>query len=299
MTISMTGFAARKGQGVGFGWSWDLRSVNGKGLDLRLRVPDWIEGLEQALRGELAKALGRGNVALALKVQRDGAGEGAEGLRLNPVALQAALAALREVEDQAMKIGVTLGQATASDVLTLRGVLDANAVEADTTALRGAILADLPALIADFNAMRAAEGAALNGVISAQIDLIEALVAEAKTAAAARQGEASAALAEGVARILAQTDAVDPGRLAQEMAILAMKNDITEEIDRLTAHTAAARALMDDAGPIGRKFDFLVQEFLREANTLCSKAQSIVLTRIGLDLKTVIDQMREQVQNVE
>jgi uncharacterized protein (TIGR00255 family) len=299
MTISMTGFAARKGQGVGHSWTWDLRSVNGKGLDLRLRVPDWIEGLELALRGELAKALGRGNVALALKVQRDGAGEGADGLRLNHTALQAALAALREVEDQAMQIGVTLGQATASDVLSLRGVLEANAVEVDTAALRGAILADLPALIADFNTMRAAEGQALNSVISAQIDRIDALTTDAKAAAAARQGEASAALAEGVARILAQTDAVDPGRLAQEMAILAMKNDITEEIDRLTAHVAAARALMAEAGPVGRKFDFLVQEFLREANTLCSKAQSIQLTRIGLDLKTVIDQMREQVQNVE
>lgn len=299
MTISMTGFAARKGQGVGHSWAWDLRSVNGKGLDLRLRLPDWIDGLELALRGELAKALGRGNVQLALKVQRDGMGEGVEGLRLNPAALQAALAALREVEDQAMKIGVTLGQATASDVLSLRGVLDATAVEVDTAALRTAILADLPALIADFNAMRAGEGAALNGILTAQIDRIAGLVEDAKAAAAARQGEAASALRDGVAKILANTDAVDGARLAQELAILAVKNDITEEIDRLIAHVAAARALLADAGQIGRKFDFLVQEFLREANTLCSKAQSIALTRIGLDLKTVIDQMREQVQNVE
>ena len=299
MTISMTGFAARKGQGVGHSWSWDLRSVNGKGLDLRLRLPDWIDGLELALRGELAKALGRGNVALALKVQRDGMGEGVEGLRLNHAALQAALAALREVEEQAMQIGVTLGQATASDVLALRGVLDSNAIEVDTAALRTAILADLPALIADFNAMRAGEGAALNAVLTAQINRIAGLVQDAKAAAAARQGEAGLALKDGVAKILANTDAVDATRLAQELAILAVKNDITEEIDRLIAHVAAARALLADAGQIGRKFDFLVQEFLREANTLCSKAQSIALTRIGLDLKTVIDQMREQVQNVD
>ena len=299
MTISMTGFAARKGQGVGHSWTWDLRSVNGKGLDLRLRLPDWIDGLELALRGELSKALGRGNVALALKVQRDGMGEGVEGLRVNPAALQAALAALREVEDQAMQIGVTLGQATASDVLALRGVLDATALEVDTGALRGAILADLPALLADFNAMRAGEGAALNAIMSAQIDRIAAFVADAKDATSARQAEAAANLRDGVARVLANTDAVDEGRLAQELAILAVKNDVTEEIDRLTAHVGAARALLSDAGQIGRKFDFLVQEFLREANTLCSKAQSITLTRIGLDLKTVIDQMREQVQNVE
>lgn len=298
MTISMTGFAARKGEGAGYGWTWDLRSVNGKGLDLRLRLPDWIDGLEPALRGELGRALGRGNVALALKVGRDG-GEASDGLRVNPVALQAALAALREVEDQAMLIGVTLGQATASDVLSLRGVLDATAVEVDTAPLRAAILADLPALLADFNAMRAGEGAALNAVLSAQIDRIAGLVSDAQVATAARQAEAAANLRDGVARILANAAAVDEARLAQELAILAMKNDVTEEIDRLTAHIAAARGLLADAGQIGRKFDFLVQEFLREANTLCSKAQSITLTRIGLDLKTVIDQMREQVQNVE
>lgn len=298
MTISMTGFAARKGEGAGYGWTWDLRSVNGKGLDLRLRLPDWIDGLEPALRGELGRALGRGNVALALKVGRDG-GEASDGLRVNPIALQAALAALREVEDQAMLIGVTLGQATASDVLSLRGVLDANAVEVDTAPLRAAILADLPALLADFNAMRAGEGAALNAVLSAQIDRIAGLVSDAQVATAARQAEAAANLRDGVARILANAAAVDEARLAQELAILAMKNDVTEEIDRLTAHIAAARGLLADAGQIGRKFDFLVQEFLREANTLCSKAQSITLTRIGLDLKTVIDQMREQVQNVE
>ncbi len=298
MTISMTGFAARKGEGAGYGWTWDLRSVNGKGLDLRLRLPDWIDGLEPQLRGELGRALGRGNVALALKVGRDG-GEASDGLRVNPIALQAALAALREVEDQAMLIGVTLGQATASDVLSLRGVLDANAVEVDTAPLRAAILADLPALLADFNAMRAGEGAALNAVLSAQIDRIAGLVSDAQVATAARQAEAAANLRDGVARILANAAAVDEARLAQELAILAVKNDVTEEIDRLTAHIAAARGLLADAGQIGRKFDFLVQEFLREANTLCSKAQSITLTRIGLDLKTVIDQMREQVQNVE
>ena len=147
--------------------------------------------------------------------------------------------------------------------------------------------------------MRAAEGAALAGILTAQIDRIADLVTQAKAAAIARQDEAAQSLRDAVARVLAQSDAVDPARLAQELALLAVKTDITEEIDRLTAHLQAARALLAEAGQIGRKFDFLVQEFLREANTLCSKAQSITLTRIGLDLKTVIDQMREQVQNVE
>lgn len=299
MTLSMTGFAARKGQGAGHSWAWDLRAVNGKGLDLRLRLPDWVDGLELALRGDLAKALGRGNVSLALKITRDGAEEGDGSLRINTAALQAALLALRTVEDHAMRIGVTLGQASAADVLAVRGVVEHSAAEVDMTALRRAILADLPTLLADFNAMRAAEGAALEGILTAQIDRIAELVALAKSATLARQDEAALALRDGVARILAQTDAMDPARVAQELALLAVKTDITEEIDRLTAHLQAARALLADPGPIGRKFDFLVQEFLREANTLCSKAQSIALTRIGLDLKTVIDQMREQVQNVE
>jgi len=299
MTLSMTGFAARKGQGAGHSWAWDLRSVNGKSLDLRLRLPDWVDGLELALRSELAKALGRGNVSLALKITREGAEGGDSSLRINPTALQAALMALRAVEDHAMRIGVTLGQASAADVLAVRGVVEQGAAEVDMTALRSAILTDLPALLADFNAMRAAEGSALAGILSAQIDRIADLVAQAKSAAFARQDEAALALRDAVARILTQTDAADPARLAQELALLAVKTDITEEIDRLTAHLQAARALLADTGPIGRKFDFLVQEFLREANTLCSKAQSIALTRIGLDLKTVIDQMREQVQNVE
>ena len=163
------------------------------------------------------------------------------------------------------------------------------------------VLLTLGRLSADseITAMRAAEGAALASILSAQIDRIDDLVAQAKTAAIARQDEAAQALRDGVARLLAQTDSIDRARLAQELALLAVKTDITEEIDRLTAHLQAARALLAETGQIGRKFDFLVQEFLREANTLCSKAQSMTLTRIGLDLKTVIDQMREQVQNIE
>lgn len=299
MTISMTGFAARKGQGAGHGWAWDLRSVNGKGLDLRLRVPDWIDGLEAALRAELGRALGRGNVSLSLKVARDGAAEGAEALRVNAPVLTAVLAALAEVEQAAMTAGVTLAQATAADVLAVRGVLDQSSSDDDTAPLRAAILADLPALLADFNAMRAAEGAALNGVIAAQLDRIAVLTRDAKVEADARRDATASALRDALAKVIANTDGVDEARLTQELALIAVKNDVTEELDRLTAHVDAARALLAESGPVGRKFDFLMQEFMREANTLCSKAQALTLTRIGLDLKTVIDQMREQVQNVE
>ena len=299
MTISMTGFAAAKGQGAGHSWMWDIRSVNGKGLDLRLRVPDWIDGLEAALRAELGRALQRGSVALSLKVARDGLAEGIEGLRVNPAALNATLAALGVIENAAMSQGLTLRQASAADVLSVRGVLDNSAADIDAAPLRAVILADLPALLAAFQAMRAAEGLALNGVIAAQLDQIATLVRDATSEAAARRDAQSTALRDALARVLANADGVDETRLAQELAMLAVKNDVTEELDRLTAHIDAARALVADSAQVGRKFDFLMQEFMREANTLCSKAQSLTLTRIGLDLKTLIDQMREQVQNVE
>ena len=298
MTISMTGFAAAKGQGAGYAWAWDIRSVNGKGLDVRMRVPDWIEGLEPVLRADIGRAMLRGNVSLSLKVGRD-QGEAGEVLRVNPLALQAVLRALSEVEAAAMSTGVTLAQATAADVLVMRGVLDAAAIEADTTALRAALMEDFPKLISDFNAMRAAEGAALNRVIAGQLGTIAALTADAATEALARRDSSAVTLRDALARVLANAEGVDATRLAQELAMLAVKTDVTEELDRLAAHVGAARSLLDEAGQVGRKFDFLMQEFMREANTLCSKAASLALTRIGLDLKTVIDQLREQVQNVE
>ncbi|OHC54784.1 MAG: YicC family protein [Rhodobacterales bacterium RIFCSPHIGHO2_02_FULL_62_130] len=299
MTISMTGFAAARGQGAGHSWAWDIRAVNGKGLDLRLRVPDWIDGLELALRGELSRALQRGNVSLSLKVARDGLADGAEGMRVNTPALASVLAALKQVEDAAMAAGVTLGQPTGADVLAVRGVLDTSSAEIDTAPLRAAILADLPALLRDFNMMRAAEGAALHSVITGQLDRIATLAADAATEAQARRDAAATTLRDALTRVLANAEGVDETRLAQELALIAVKNDVTEELDRLSAHVDAARLLLAESAPVGRKFDFLMQEFMREANTLCSKSQALALTRIGLDLKTVIDQMREQVQNVE
>lgn len=298
MTISMTGFAARKGHALGYAWVWDIRSVNGKGLDLRLRLPDWVDGLELAVRAEMQKALGRGNVSLSLKVARE-AGEGEASLHVNQSALMAVLQALRQVEDVAMGAGVTLGQPTAADVLGVRGVLEANAAEDDTAPLRAALLADLPALLADFTAMRSSEGAALNTVILGQLAEISSLTQTAKAEAEARRAAGASHLRDALAKVLQNADGVDETRLAQELAMIAVRNDVTEELDRLAAHVDAATALLAEAGPVGRKFDFLMQEFMREANTLCSKAQALQLTRIGLDLKTVIDQMREQVQNVE
>lgn len=296
MLRSMTAFASAKGATGGFSWTWELRSVNGKGLDLRLRVPDWIDGLEAALRAGLSKALTRGNVNLALRVQAE---DQTGRLALNAGQLHDVLTAMAEVEAQAMDRGLSLAPATAADVLALRGVLEAGAGAQETTALRAALLDDFEALLTAFVDMRETEGAALKQVLDDQLDQIATLTEEAAKAAEARQPEMQKATRAALARIMDNTDGADEARVAQELALIAVKADVTEEIDRLRAHVQAARDLLAQGSPIGRKFDFLSQEFNREANTLCSKAQNAGLTSVGLDLKAVIDQMREQVQNVE
>ncbi len=294
--VSMTGFAARRGQGEGFDWAWEIRSVNGKGLDLRLRLPDWIEGLEPAARAAVGRVAARGNITLSLKIARD---VGGEALRVNAAGLDSVLDALEVVRARAEALGIPLADPTTTEILSLRGVTDQGGEVDDTAPLLGALLSDLDPLLADFAATRAAEGRALASVIAGQIDTIARLTAEAKVAAEARRPEMERALKDNLARVLAGAAEAEPGRVAQELALLVVKADVTEEIDRLSAHVEAARNLLAEKGAVGRKFDFLMQEFMREANTLCSKSGNAALTRIGLDLKTVIDQMREQVQNVE
>ncbi len=296
MLRSMTAFASAKGATEGFSWTWELRSVNGKGLDLRLRVPDWIEGLEAGLRARLSKALARGNVNLALRVQAE---DQTGRLALNTGQLHDVLVAMAEVEAQAMDRGLSLAPATAADILSLRGVLDSGAGAQDTTALRAALLEDFETVLAAFLDMRATEGAALQEVLNDQLDQIAQLTEDAGQTAEARRPEMQDATRAALARVMENTDAADEARVAQELALIAVKADVTEEIDRLRAHVQAARDLLAQGSPIGRKIDFLSQEFNREANTLCSKAQNAGLTAVGLDLKAVIDQMREQVQNVE
>lgn len=287
---SMTAFANSDGAGEGLTWSWDLRSVNGRGLDLRLRLPDGLAALEQSLRAALQKALSRGNVTLGLRVTRTAA----NGSRLSPDALAAALEMIAEVEAQA---NGALTHSTAVDVLGMRGVMDG----ADAVALPSveALMVEAQGLIAAFVDMREGEGAALAEVMNGQLDRIGALTEAAKAAAIARTQEQGTRLRAQVAALLNETDVVDEARLAQELATLAVKGDVIEEIDRLRAHVDAAQALITGGGPIGRKLDFLMQEFNREANTLCAKSADTALTAIGLDLKLTIDQMREQVQNVE
>ncbi|MEP3055293.1 YicC/YloC family endoribonuclease [Ascidiaceihabitans sp.] len=296
MLKSMTGFASETGAQDAFSWAWELRSVNGKGLDLRLRVPDWIEGLEAGLRAKLNAQVKRGNVTLSLRLNRD---EGAGALAVNQAQLSAILVAMADIETQAMDAGLSLAPSKASDIAAMRGILEQRAADQDTQALAKALLAQADALVASYDAMRLCEGAALADVLHAQLTEIEALTAQAATIAEARKDDVAATLKRNVARVLDAADGVDPDRLAQELALLAVKADVREEIDRLGAHVTAARALLSEGGSVGRKLDFLMQEFNREANTLCSKAQNTDLTQVGLALKALIDQMREQVQNVE
>jgi uncharacterized protein (TIGR00255 family) len=292
----MTGFASAQGELAPYRWVWDLRSVNAKGLDLRLRVPDWIEGLEAALRAQLAKSVIRGSVSLSLRVQRDEANAAAS---LNVDQLNAVLIAMAEVEAQAMERGLSLAPSKASDIVALRGVMDASAAPEDTSALSAQLQADFAALVSAFVDMRRAEGQALEQVLQDQLTQIETLTVAAAERAEVRKADVAQTLRSNLARVLDNSEGADPDRVAQELAILAVKSDVTEEIDRLHAHVGAARDLLGAGGSVGRKLDFLMQEFNREANTLCSKAQSSDLTKIGLELKAVIDQMREQVQNVE
>ncbi|KUF11639.1 YicC/YloC family endoribonuclease [Pseudoponticoccus marisrubri] len=296
MRQSMTGFASGQGEGAGHAWTWELRGVNGKGLDLRLRLPDWIEGLDPAVRAAAQKVLGRGNIQIALRIAP--AGE-TGGLHLDRAQMGAILAAMTEIEAEAMALGLSLAPSTAAEIVGQRGVLSAEPAETDMAALRAALLADFDSVLAAFTEMRRSEGAALTAVLARQLDEIAAMVDAAEAAARARAPQQAERLRAQLARVMEGAEGADPTRVAQELALIAVKSDVTEEIDRLRAHVEAARTLLQSDGPVGRKLDFLMQEFNREANTLCSKSGDAGLTQTGLTLKTVIDQMREQVQNVE
>ncbi len=296
MIRSMTGFASGKGAFGSFQWSWELRGVNGKGLDLRMRAPDWLEGLEPALRGEIGKRVTRGNLTLSLRLTRVDAGA---DMALNPSALAAALDALAEIEAEAAKRAISLAPSRAVDLLALRGMMEAGAVDEDPGPLVSRLKTEFTPLLAAFIGMREGEGKALETILRDQLKRVETLTAEAADLAEARKEQMAETLRTNLVRILDNTDGADPDRVAQELALLTVRSDVTEEIDRLRAHVGAARALLDTGGAVGRKLDFLMQEFNREANTLCSKAQNADLSAVGLELKALIDQMREQVQNVE
>jgi uncharacterized protein (TIGR00255 family) len=295
MTLqSMTGFARSDGALDGVAWHWELRSVNNRGLDLRLRLPPGFEALEPKVRDRIAKSFARGSVNASLSVQRrTRTGE----VRLNQAALDRVLAIATRLSHE---IGAETPRVEA--LLSLKGVLDIADEAEDESAVAAeqtAILASLEVALADLVTARRDEGRRLKEVLSRQIDEI-ARLAETIEASPSRSVEAvRARLAEQVARLVETGQGLDPVRLHQEAVLLATRADVEEELKRLKAHVEAGRALLSEEGVIGRKLDFLAQEFNREANTLTSKAADQEIARAGLALKVVIDQLREQVQNIE
>ncbi|MCK8463575.1 YicC family protein [Aliiroseovarius sp. S1339] len=297
MPNSMTGFASASAEEAGYSWSWDLRSVNARGLDIKIRVPDWLDGLEDTLRKTLKSSVARGNVTVSLKITRR---EESGSLSINPDGLARALGQLAAIAAEAETRGLQVASVQPTEIAGMRGVLEQRAMtDEDAAPVLAALTAQVPALVDQFLSSRALEGAAMMQVLSDQIDEVARLVTAAEALADARQEAQVAGLQSALARVMDNTDGADPDRVAQELAMIAVKTDIREEIDRLKAHIDAAKQHLTSDQPVGRKLDFLMQEFNREANTLCSKAQFKELTAIGLDLKHVIDQMREQVQNVE
>ena len=292
---SMTGFARASAEALGRTAIWEARSVNGRGLDLRLRTPPGYDRLESDIRARAGKRFERGNVALTLSLETPVA---SARLQINRAALDQVIALMGELSGR-----IDAAAPRLDGILGVRGVVETVAEapldEADQAKLDAAILAALDAMLAGLAEARAQEGAALARVLGAALDEIDALTIEASGLAATQPAALKAKLETQIAALLGSQNQLAPERLAHEAALLAVKADVREELDRLRAHIAQARALFAKGGAIGRKLDFLSQEFNREANTLCSKSSDIALTRVGLALKTAIDRMREQAANVE
>ena len=291
---SMTGFARASGGAQGLFWQWEIKSVNGKALDVRLRLPPGFEALDMPVRAALAQAFKRGNLQVSLSVSGDIA---RESVRLNEDVLNRLVEAGEALRE---RIG---GEPLRADVLlSIRGVVEVAAMPENEAAVEqrnAAMLRSFDEALTALGAARREEGARLQAVLSDQLRRVAALAAAARANPARSVAAIRTRLAEQVSRLLDTGAALDPDRLHQEAVLAATRADIQEELDRLDSHAEAAMALLQSNEAIGRKFDFLAQEFNREANTLCSKASDRSLTLIGIDLKTVIDQMREQVQNIE
>jgi uncharacterized protein (TIGR00255 family) len=296
MTISsMTGFARADGSTDGLSWIWEARSVNGRGLDVRLRLPPGYEALEIPARDAVAKRFARGSISLSLSIEKQ---QTNGAIRLNEQVLADVIKAADRVS--------TLSGATkpdAAQLLMIKGVLEMSDQATEDVAARAvrekAITQNLDVALEKLGEARRAEGARLGGVIHDQISQIDQLAAAVRASPSRAPEAIMTRLRDAIGRLVDATAALDDQRLHQEAVLIATRADVEEELQRLAAHVAAARDILAERGSVGRKLDFLAQEFNREANTLCSKANAVDITRLGLQLKTVIDQFREQVQNVE
>ena len=292
---SMTGYARNEGHNEHCSWTWEVRGVNGKGLDVRCRLPGGFEAMEAIVRDQVKKRLRRGNISLSLNIDWNSQGS---AYGVNQDVLNGFIAMLPELAKQAPDAT----PASLDGLLSLKGVIesrDDGISEETRQELEKTLLASLDETLGSMLAMRGEEGARLGNVLSQQISTIEDLCNEAGKVSALRPEFIRKRLKEQVESLLEDVPSLSAERLEQEAALLMTKADISEELDRLAAHVSAARDLMGQDAAIGRKLDFLCQEFNREANTLCSKSGDVELTRIGLDMKAMIEQFREQVQNIE
>ncbi|MSO67219.1 MAG: YicC family protein [Pseudolabrys sp.] len=291
---SMTGFARGHGVTGSYAWSWEIKSVNAKGLDLRLRLPPGWDAVEVPARKNATEKLSRGTVYANLTVERKGV---APTVKVNEPVLNAVLATLKSLSGK-----VTASPPTLDGILALKGVIEVTEEderEEDRRSAEAAIVASFDKLLADLIAMRREEGATLGRLLSARLDEIAKLTARADAAPGRKPEAIKARLAEQVATLLSASTRFDSDRLHQEAILIASKADIREELDRLASHVAQVQKMIADGGPIGRRLDFLAQELNRESNTLTAKANDVELTNIGLELKSVVEQFREQVQNLE
>ena len=291
---SMTGFARADGVCGTYVWVWELKSVNAKGLELRLRLPPGWDAVDAAVRSRTTQALSRGTVNGTLSVRREGI---APVVRVNEPVLAAVLATMRD-----LALRIDAAPATLDGILALKGVIeviDEDESEADRRVAEAAVIAGYAAALAGLGDMRRHEGDALGRILGARLDEIAALAALAEAAPGRKPELIKARLVEQVAQLVDASDRFDPDRLHQEAILIATKVDVREELDRLSAHVTQARHLLASGTVVGRRLDFLAQEFNREANTLCSKSNDVELTNIGLELKNVVEQFREQVQNLE
>ncbi|MGE3476204.1 MAG: YicC/YloC family endoribonuclease [Rhodospirillaceae bacterium] len=301
-TSSMTGFARTEGQAAAaapFTWTWEARSVNGKSLDVRLRLPHGFDSIEIPARQAVTAAFARGSITLNLTIVSQ-APSGDIGIDEAALDALIALAARKSAAFSAAGQAVTPARLDGLMALAKGRAGQDAAVDAETLAIRdAALLKGLNTALTALAAARREEGARLVPALKGHLDTVTALCRQAEAHAATQPAALRDALIAQLRELASEVPALSPERLAQEAALLAVKADVREELDRLKAHVTQAHELLAKGEPCGRRLDFLSQEFNREANTLCSKSADVSFTKIGLDLKTAIDQFREQIQNIE
>ncbi len=293
----MTGFATLSGQSGAHNWTWELRSVNGRGFDIRFRLPRQCEALEACLRQAISRVCSRGRVSVSLNVSH---AHGDAGMLFDRLDLDAVLDTTRVIADAARERGISLTPDSPSGILSSAITAQGGGEhESDLSELTPILEREIARVVELWDESRVSEGRLIREVLDSQVGSIASLVDDAEKIVIDGRSGAADRFRENVAKLLDAKSDLDEERIAMELALLTVRSDVSEEIDRMRAHVVSARQLLDAGGIVGRRFDFLTQELNREANTLCSKASSSGLNAVGLELKVVVDQLREQVQNVE